>query len=387
MTPELAAARFSAHFGCQPECVVRAPGRVNLIGDHTDYTGGWVLPVAIDRALYVAAAAGDPAEVQVYSELLDEQVALPLSVSKAEEHAGSWSRYVIGVIALLREQGCELRGAKLWIGGDVAPGAGLSSSAALEVGTALALLEVAGLHVPRPQLAQLCRRAENEYAGSPCGIMDQLCCTCAQADHALLIDCTSLATTPVPLHLGDAQLVVLDTGVRHSIAGTEYATRRQECARALEIIGRTHPQVRCFRDLETLRAVPHGEQLGAILSKRVAHVVSENGRVRQAAEALGQGRLAEFGRLMFESHASLRDDYQVSCAELDDMVGVAGKTDGVYGARMTGGGFGGSVVALVASSAVEPFLDSLRRQYSEVHSQPFTAFTVHACGAATRIPF
>ena len=374
--------RFRQIFSTSPACVARAPGRVNLIGDHTDYTGGLVLPIAIDRGFWIAAGPTSGNTVDVYSESFAERASVPLSSEIPGELQPRWARYLAGVIALLLRRGEQLRGTVLWIGGDLAPGAGLSSSAALEVGCALALLEVAGRSLPRMELAQLCQRAENEFAGSPCGLMDQLCCTCAQAGHALLLDCASLEMVHVPLPVDTCKVMVIDSGVRHSIAGAEYATRRQECARALEILRRVEPRVNSLRDLPAKPAVPHCDQLGDILTRRVRHVVTENERVRQLAQALRDGDLPRCGKLMSESHASLRDDYEVSCPELDDIVELARGVEGVHGARMTGGGFGGCVVALVQSNVMASLADALQRDYDPSHTVPATSSAVESSPAA-----
>ena len=382
MTHAQAVERFRRIFGDAPACVVRAPGRVNLIGDHTDYTGGLVLPLAIDRGLWIAAGLNSRDTVDVYSEVFAERASFPLGCDLLGELLRPWVCYVAGVATLLSERGEALRGANLWIGGDLDPGAGLSSSAALEVGSALALLELAGLSLPRVELALLCQRAENEFAGSPCGLMDQLCCACAEAGHALLLDCASLEIAQVPLPRDDCRIVVIDSGVRHSVAGAEYATRRQECVRAVEILGRAEPSVKSLRDLPAKPAVPHCDQLGDILTRRVRHAITENERVRQMAQALRDGDLPRCGTLMLESHASLRDDYEVSCPELDDIVESVREVEGVYGARMTGGGFGGCAVALVRPEAVGALSVALQREYDPAHAAPALVLVVESSPAA-----
>ena len=386
MTHAQAVERFRQVFEASPECLVRAPGRVNLIGDHTDYTGGLVLPIAIDRGLWIAAGLNSTGTVDIYSESFAERASFPLSCELPGELQPAWVRYVAGVSALLSERGEALRGTNLWIGGDLDPGAGLSSSAALEVGSALALLELTGSSLPRVELARLCQRAENEFAGAPCGLMDQLCCACAQAGHALLLDCASLEIAQIPLPRDDCRIVVIDSGVRHSIAGAEYTTRRQECARALEIIRRAEPKIRSFRDLPAKPAVPHCDQLGDILTRRVRHVVTENERVRQMAQALREGDLPRCGTLMLESHSSLRDDYQVSCPELDDLVEIAGGVEGVHGARMTGGGFGGCVVVLGRAETLQNLPQALRRDCAPPPAHAATLLVVQPVGAAELAP-
>jgi len=381
MMDEEAAAGFASVFGRRPEFVVRAPGRVNLIGDHTDYNDGLVLPIAIDRAFYVAAAPTGDSVVRVHSHHAKQAIELPLNLESADG-IRPWARYVLGVLVLLRRRGIALGGAELWIGGDLPVSAGLSSSAALEVGVAVALLELAGATMPRPELADLCRRVENEFAGAPCGIMDQLCVCCAKAGHVLLIDCRNVESKPIPLNIGDARIVVIDTGVRHRIAGTEYAARRRECAEALESLRRGRPTVQSLRDVDACDLTALAEVLAPVLHKRVTHVVTENDRVRQTAKALKTGDVQTVGRLMSESHRSLRDDYEVSCAELDEVVSIAQAIDGVHGARMTGGGFGGCAIALIERETVKTLKTALHESYSAGYRYPLSVFTVEAVGAA-----
>jgi galactokinase len=382
LAPEQQAARgFREVFGRGASCIVRSPGRVNLIGDHTDYNDGLVLPIAIDRAFYVAAATGGSRLARVYSNDLKEAGEIPVA-GGTDEHVAPWARYVWGVIALLGQRGVDLPGAEVWVGGDLPLSAGLSSSAAFEVGVALAMLHLAGVDMPRPELARLCRRAENEYAGSPCGIMDQLCVCCAEAGHALLIDCRSLEWEPIPLNMGEAEVIVIDTGVRHSIAGAEYGARRQQCAEALEAIRHVRPSVDSLRDVTAKDVDGLTDALNPLLIRRVKHVATENARVVAATEALRSGNAEAMGSLMSDSHRSLRDDYQVSCKELDEVVAIAENLDGVWGARMTGGGFGGCAIALTDRSAVESLKDSLLAGGSFTGRLSGAVFTVRATAAA-----
>jgi len=381
MTPDHAAAGFRDVFGESPTFVIRAPGRVNLIGDHTDYNDGLVLPIAIDRALYIAASPANDPIVEAHSDHYKESAALPLAADTSQP-PDSWERYLFGVVALLLRRGLVLRGCRLWIGGDVPPGGGLSSSAALEVGSALALLGIARESISPNDLARLCQQAENDCAGSPCGIMDQLCCTSAKAGHALLIDCRNLATQAVRLRIKDARIVIVDTGVRHSIADGEYSTRRKQCASALTAIQRKHPSVRSLRDVDDTLLLSLRDLLDPTLLKRVKHGVTENARVAEAASALERGDLKTFGKLMRASHESLRDDYEVSCPELDEVVSIALSVDGVYGARMTGGGFGGFAVILVNEPAIPTLRQTLRKRYTTPHNRPPDMFVVQSADGA-----
>ena len=376
---------FSQCFGPRADFVVRSPGRVNLIGDHTDYTGGLVLPMAIDRALLVAGRITDGPAIEVHSAHFDQRMRIGLD-EVTSSPAEPWSRYVVGVIALLKERGIRLRGAQLLVGGDLPPGAGLASSAALEVGIATAMLRAADEKLSPVALATLCRQAEQEYAGSPCGIMDQLCCTSARAGHALLIDCRSMVMEQIPLTLDDAAMVLIDSGVRHSIAGSEYARRRRECSAALATLNEVDSSITSLRDVDETRIRICAEHLDDTLARRVRHVVSENARVARAADALRTGDARAFGRLMNESHASLRDQFDVSCEELDEIVSIASGFDGVYGARLTGGGFGGCVIAMASTDAVAPLESAIRESYDGRYEASATVFPVRSADA-TRVSY
>jgi len=364
----LADRRFRELFGSQP-ALFRAPGRVNLIGEHTDYNDGWVMPAAI--GMYTCAAAGpaDGSRLTIHSINFDESRdfdlnALPVAPTEGAVRSQPlhWSDYVIGVAALLRRAGCALRGARIVLSGDIPIGAGLSSSASCEVATALALLSISGIHLDRAAIAQLCQRAENEYTGARCGIMDQFAACFGEAGCALLLDCRTLHHSLLPIP-EVVRIVVCDTKVRHALASGEYNRRRAECEAGVVILKRFLPGISALRDLSMDQLLHFGSALGETGLKRCRHVISENARVRNAAEALQRGDLARFGALMYESHASQRNDYQVSCNELDRMVEIARGLDGVFGARMTGGGFGGCTVNLVESRAVEVFSVSVAQKY------------------------
>lgn len=352
---ERARAAFLRRFGHGPEWAACAPGRVNLIGEHTDYTGGFVLPVAIDRVcVAVGSPAADPALSRIVAADLGEEAALDwregveVGDGAGRMGKGSWLSYVAGVAAefgdVVRGRGGAMANVDIAVASAVPVGSGLSSSAAVEVATATLLEAATGVTLEAAEKALLCQRAEHRYAGVPCGIMDQFVSVMGREGHALLIDCRSREATLVPVPPG-AALVVIDTGVRHALASGEYAQRRAACEAAAARLGTT------LRDAAmgaVERAFPEGDPLLPI----ARHVVSENQRTQEAAAALRAGNLTRLGRLMRESHASLRDDYRVSCAELDAVVDAAAGVGGVYGARMTGGGFGGCAIAVCAPGAV-----------------------------------
>jgi galactokinase len=326
---------FRRFAGREPDAVRRAPGRVNLIGEHTDYAQGWVLPIAIDLGVTASGARRVDGRLRFAS---------TLEVSDDDE----WLRYPDGVAAVLREHGVELPGADVLIESTLPSGAGLSSSAALEVAVALLLVDLAGADIPPLRLALLCRDAEERVAGVPCGPMDQIASVAGRCGHALLVDTRSLSVEPLPLGLEAAglQLVVVDTGHSHRLADTEYALRRREAEEAARRLG-----VPSLRDATPAAVEEAATVLGPVLHRRARHVTTENTRVLQAADALRRGAPAEVGPLLDASHASLRDDYEVSSPALD-AAAEACRRAGARGARLTGAGFGGSVLTLVPHERV-----------------------------------
>ncbi|HEX5041295.1 MAG TPA: galactokinase [Candidatus Polarisedimenticolaceae bacterium] len=322
---------------------MRAPGRVNLIGDHTDYNDGLVLPVAIGQATFVRVRARDDRRLSMHAQDVGERAEADLD---GPVHAGGWRSYVEGVARILLEQGFPLRGADLAVRSDLPMGSGLSSSAALTVGTALALLAVARLAAEPVPIARAVQETEHRFAGARVGIMDPLAILLGRAGCALLLDCRSLQRRHVPLRLGEHVFVLADSGVRHSIGASGYNTRRAECEEAVRLLGR-----RSLRDVGLEELPGLSRLLPDLLGRRVRHVVTENARTEEAAEALEAGDLGRAGTLMLQSHRSLREDYEVTVPELDRLV-AAFLEAGALGARMTGGGFGGSVVALVPRDAL-----------------------------------
>lgn len=352
---------FRAAFGRDPHVIVRSPGRVNLIGDHTDYSGGWVLPIAIDRAVWVAAARSTAHQVTAFSAQFNELREFP-TVRPPESPITGWMKYVHAVCEASQEAGISAGGADLWIGGDLPAGAGLASSAALEVGVALVLQTLAGRSLPPEVTARLCRRAENEFVGAPCGLMDQLCCVAACSERGLLLDCRAerYEHVPLPWEAGAtsaATLLVIDSGVRHSIAGSGYGDRRSECEEVLRLAQQVRPGVTSLRDLDDADLAWLEDELPSMLLRRVRHVITENARVLAVVSALRAGDLSSIGKHMNASHDSLRDDYDVSCPEMELIIRAAWNAPGVLGARMTGGGFGGCAIALVDASCVAGLVD------------------------------
>jgi len=354
--------KFLHRFGETPR-IYQAPARVNLIGEHTDYNDGFVMPAAIGFSTEVAIAPRSDRKLVVHSENYSEQIELHLD-HLPTTRAGHWSDYAIGVAIMLERSGKKLSGANMVIDGDVPQGSGLSSSASLEVAVGYALLDLAHSadarrdidrpSVDRTQLALLCQQAENEFVGARCGIMDQFVISHGQCGDALLLDCRSLEFRRLPLPQGTA-LAICNTMVKHSIAKGEYNQRRAECEAGVRALSKYLPQARALRDVTAEDLGKYGHELPDVVFRRCRHVVSENARVLQAAAALDRVDLPAFGKLMRESHRSLRDDFEVSSAELDIMVELTEKAEGVYGTRMTGGGFGGCTITLVKDESVKAF--------------------------------
>jgi galactokinase len=353
---------FRQRFQSDP-LIFRAPGRTNLIGEHTDYNQGFVLPAAIDFYCSVAISPRQDGQLVIYSENLDALTFTELS-SGPLEPTHSWSDYPLGVAAELQRLGHNLRGANLYIRSQVPIGAGLSSSAAVEVSTGLALLQTSGIALDRVPLALLCQRAENNFAGAQCGIMDQFISCFGQANGALFLDCRSLAFEVVSVP-PTWSIVLCNTNVKHSLSEGGYNSRRAESEQAVAIIRESLPGAQSLRDVTLSQFEQLRAKLPDVLYRRSRHVITENLRVQQTVQALAAGDLAAIKPLFLASHESLRDDYEVSCRELDVMVELALAHTGVHGARMTGGGFGGCTVNLVERREVQSFRSHMESRYAQ----------------------
>ncbi len=354
---------FQRIYGSLPEVVVRAPGRVNLIGEHTDYNDGFVLPAAIDRAIHYAGRRRADRRVRVYSEDFKASVEFDLDdIQKASEH--TWSNFLRGVSKFLEADGHRLTGADIAFGGDVPREAGLSSSAAVEVGATAFWNKLMGLGLDPVYAVKLARRTENEFVGVPCGIMDQFISALGRRDHALFLDCRDLTYRHVPLR-GDVKIVVCNSGVKRALAQSEYEVRLKQCRAAVARIATTGRAVKSLRDVQPLDIDAMRGKMDSLLWRRAHHIVSENERVLEAVRVLESGDLERFGELMNQSHESLRDDYEVSSKELDQLVELARRQPGVLGARMTGAGFGGCTVNLVRADAAESFAQAVAKGYEK----------------------
>ena len=369
-------------FGAGPVGLVRAPGRVNLIGEHTDYNGGYVMPMAIDRDVRIAFRPSEDGRIELLSLDLGERVAVELS-SLVRERIPEWARYPLGVAAVLRQQGYTLRGLRGVVKSDVPIGAGLSSSAAFEVAAAMAFCSVSQLEINREKLARICRQAENEFVGMRCGIMDQFVSLMGRRGHAVFLNCSTLSHELVPLDERQARVVVCDTGVKHELTGSEYNTRQRECAAAFKLLQRRVSGLETYRDVSVEVFKTFAEGIPQPLRKRARHVVTEDARVIAGAAALRGGDLITFGALMDASHESLRSDFEVSCRELDVLVALARDVHGTFGARMTGGGFGGCTVNLVRSDRLEDFIEAVSGGYREETGRKPTVYVCRPSDGAT----
>jgi galactokinase len=358
----LAAERFRATYGSSPR-LFRAPGRVNVIGEHTDYNEGFVMPSAVGLYTFVAVASRGDRKLVIFSEQFQQPVTLELDRFR-DPLPKHWSNYVWGIAAVLDQSGYPVPGANLVIDSRVPIGSGLSSSAALEVGTGLALTSMMGATVPLLDLAKMCQRAENEYTGARCGIMDQYVSCFGRKDHVLLLDCRSLAATHIPLP-PTVRLVICNTMTKHDIAAGEYNKRRASCEASVEAIRKVNLSVHSLRDVTPEDLEQYRDLLSDTDFRRCRHVTKENVRVLETGEALRHSDLVRAGELMYLSHESLDCDYEVSCAELNLMVDLARGFEGVYGARMTGGGFGGCTVNLVEAEAAPAFKNWIVSNYGD----------------------
>jgi galactokinase len=343
--------------------IFRAPGRVNLIGEHTDYNDGFVMPAAVAFSTYVAIAARPDRKLFIHSEEFPGNFEFDLD-HLPQQRTGAWCDYVLGVASEFQKLGHELRGANLLIHGEVPIGAGLSSSAAVEVASALALMSTSETRLPLPELAKLCQRAENSFVGARVGIMDQFVSCMGRAGHAFFLDCRSLEFQFVPIPAG-IQLVVCNTMVKHDLATGAYNTRREECEAGVRYFAKWDPAIRALRDVSVELLDQHAHDLPLAIRKRCAHVIRENQRTQDAARALIAGDVVRVGELMRESHRSLRDLYQVSCEELDIMVEAAEGLPGFCGGRMTGGGFGGCTINLVREENSQDFAREIAGRYRQ----------------------
>ena len=379
---------FETNFKKKPQWVASAPGRVNLIGEHTDYNGGYVFPMAIQRSVVLAAAPSDETGesgetiINIYSHNLGETKSLKI-INNQIKRSLTWTDYIAGIFAGFMALGAEIPSLDIVVDGNVPLGGGLSSSAALEVSVATLLEAVTGKNLSALDKVLLCQKAEHDFAGVPCGIMDQFASVNGKKDHLLLLDCKSTKAYVVPFENPDISILIIDSNVKHQLANGEYAKRREECEKAAEILG-----VELLRDVKMADLEAKEPEMDATVFKRARHVIAETERTANAAKAMKRGEWSLVGELMLESHASLRDDYEVSCNELDllvELVMDCGKSKGVLGTRMTGGGFGGCTVSLVPKKILEEIIQDVSARYFEKTGIQPAIFTTRPAQGAQMI--
>ena len=380
------AQRYTDLYGVSPEIIVRAPGRVNLIGEHTDYNDGFVFPAAIDKDVMVAAGLRNDEQMRVFAVNFNQSSTFTLDgVQPATDGRERWSNYLRAMAWVFREDGLVTRGMNIALLGNVPLGAGLSSSAAMLVACGLTLASAAGQEIDPVRLSLLAQRAEHEFVGVNVGIMDQFISALGQKDHALLIDTRALTYEAVPLPKSGVSIVIADTNKKRGLVDSEYNTRRAECEQAVALLKADLPSIRALRDVSIEEFERYSTSLPEVTRMRARHVISEDARTLQGVEALKSGAIARFGEQMNGSHESLKNDYQVSCRELDAMVDAARSIEGVYGARMTGAGFGGCTVSLVEDEAVERFRSEVPVLYKKTTGLNCAIYVTTACQGAERV--
>ncbi|TBO41286.1 galactokinase [Pedobacter kyonggii] len=351
---------FKKLFNAEP-ILVRSPGRINIIGEHTDYNGGFVMPAAIDKAIYVAISKREDDEIHLFSESYQQfDISSIKSLKKSEN---SWANYILGVADQLKERGHRLGGFNFYIDGDVPLGAGLSSSAAVECATGFALDQLFSLSVPKMDIALIAQKAEQTFAGVNCGIMDQFASVFGKKDQAIMLDCRSMKHIYIPLKLDGYKLLLLNTNVKHALADSAYNKRRSQCEQGVAWVKEHYPNVSTLRDVDLAMLETHVKPKDLEVYTKCSFVVKEIGRLLTAAEQLENGNLQGLGKLMFETHEGLSKDYEVSCKELDFLVDAVKPLDYVLGARMMGGGFGGCTINIVKEEKIADLIEALSSKY------------------------
>jgi len=352
---------FIARYGKEP-WVIAAPGRVNLIGEHTDYNEGFVLPGAVDKKIYVAIAPNDTDKVNVYARQFDQSYSFDINNTTPDK---GWVNYLLGVSFFIQRIGTKIKGVDICIDGDVPVGAGMSSSAALCSAYGFALNELFDLGYTRMELAVIGQQTEHEFAGVMCGIMDQFASLHGKAGHVMKLDCRSLQYEYIPFNFPDYSIVLVNTMVSHSLAGTEYNIRRQQCEEGVEILKKHFPKIQTLRDVNYEQLAAHWQELPTVIFDRCSYVVNENQRLFAGCEALKQGNLKGFGEMMYATHKGLSKRYEVSCKELDFLVEQARNYPEIVGARMMGGGFGGCTINIIENKGIERFSEGVSKKYQE----------------------
>ncbi|RYZ21656.1 MAG: galactokinase [Chitinophagaceae bacterium] len=372
-TADKVAKAYQEHWGA-PTLIARSPGRVNIIGEHTDYNEGFVLPAAIDKAVYVAIGRRDDERIELQALEFNETFSSTLDT--IAPRPGQWTNYILGVVAQFHKRGHRLGGFNLVLDGEVPFGAGLSSSAAVECATAFALNELFGTGIPREELIYIAQKAEHEYAGVMCGIMDQFASVFGKAGHAVRLDCRSMDYEYVPLEMEGYKLLLLNTNVKHSLASSEYNTRRMQCEAGIALVQQQYPDVKSLRDVTVEQLNECVRDKDELVYRRCKFVVEENERLLAGCEDLKRGDLTELGMKMYRTHRGLSEEYEVSCSELDFLVNAVRENDAVLGARMMGGGFGGCTINIVREDAIDGLVRELAPKYKEATGLELTPIIV-----------
>lgn len=384
MLNELLTQKFEDHFGDNPTLLVRAPGRINLIGEHTDYNNGFVLPAAIDKAIYFAISPRNDQKCILYAYDLDDSY--EFSLDNLQKSKKGWANFLIGVLAEIIAKGKQINtGFNVVFGGDVPLGAGLSSSAAVESGIGFAINKLYNLELSKLDLALIAQQAEHKYAGVNCGIMDMFASIHGKVNSVIKLDCQDLSFEYFPFDFPEYSLVLCNTGVKHNLGDSEYNQRRAECEEGIRILQSAFPQVDSLRDVSMQMISSQADKLSPVVYNRCKYVVEEIERVSVACKALENGDLATFGQKMYETHQGLSQDYEVSCQELDFLVEQSQNFEAVVGARMMGGGFGGCTINLVKADAVDEFVEKMALAYNQAFNIELQTYKVNISNGVEEI--
>lgn len=375
---------FESHFTGEP-ILVRAPGRINLIGEHTDYNNGFVLPAAVNQAIYIAIGRSNhPNKCHLESLDMDDQFEFALDDFQPIK-PNTWQNYIMGVVAEIQKTGKSLSGFNMVFAGDVPQGSGMSSSAALECGTCFALNELFDIGLEKVEMVKMSQQAEHNFAGVMCGIMDQFASMMGVKDQALLVDCQSLEYKHFPIELADYSLILCNSNVSHSLADSEYNVRRQQCEEGVAIISRHYPNVESLRDISLDQLAAHQSELSDVVYRRCEYVIKENDRVMAMTTAMEKSDFKTLGEILTAAQAGMKDRFEISCAEIDFMADYANNSEEVLGARMMGGGFGGCTINLVNKGSEERFVADLSAAYKQQFDKDLTPILVRIADGVSRI--